>query len=441
MRSRFEPITFYFVILVNLVVQSFVCCSAQTVTFAAGLVTPLSALGASSRADSLGDALTGLADDPSALFFNPAGLSQLGATSLSINHNSYLAGSFEETLLFGMPAGFLGGFAGALQYVSWGGLDKRDSNGVPQGTFTDGDVAFSVGWGMAPVQDLSVGLALHGGQQKIIDSLYTELSGDLGLLFVPVPGFRVGLSYTGLGTDLAGSAQAQDLRLGLSALLSLGKGMDLKPLLVGDWAPNGVSRIEGGLEGTIERDYNLRVGYRGALTDNQINGLTGFTAGAGVRVDAFQLDYAFVPYGELGTSHRISLGYEFPNPKPLTSKPVTVMASPVTVVATVQPTQIPSGTPRSKVEVRFELPADDGTQGLESQTASQVGPYEKATQENPGDSRAWRNLGIVYLKTGQKDLAIQCFEQALRLNPGDPALKKWLDDYHARHLGKPTVSP
>ena len=73
---------------------------SQTVNPAAQLATPLGALGASARADALGDAWVGLADDPSALFFNSAGLSGLQNTSLSINHNSYLAGVFEETLLF-----------------------------------------------------------------------------------------------------------------------------------------------------------------------------------------------------------------------------------------------------------------------------------------------------------------------------------------------------
>jgi hypothetical protein len=149
------------------------------------------------------------------------------------------------------------------------------------------------------------------------------------------------------------------------------------------------------------------------------------------------LDYAFVPYGDLGTSHRVSVGYEFPNPTPVVSKPVTVLAPPVTVVATPQPLPVTAGAPKSKVEVRFELPSAGGTPTAEAQAPSLVGPYEKAAQENPGDSRAWRKLGIVYLRTGQSALGIQCLEQALRLNPSDLELRKWLDDYHAKHPSKP----
>src|SRR5258708_10548835 len=108
---------------------------SQTISSTASLITPLSALGASARADALGSAFTGVADDPSALFFNGAGLSGLTNARLSLNHNSYLGGSFEETLLVGLPAGDLGGFAGAIQYVLWGGLEVRGAFAVSQGTF------------------------------------------------------------------------------------------------------------------------------------------------------------------------------------------------------------------------------------------------------------------------------------------------------------------
>ncbi|HVZ80915.1 MAG TPA: tetratricopeptide repeat protein [bacterium] len=418
---------------------------AQTVLPAASRVTPLSALGASARADALGGAMTGLADDPSAIFFDPAGLSQLRSAELSINHNSYLADSFEETILFGLPTPPLGGFGGALQYVSWGGLDKRDANGVSQGSFADSDVAFTLGWGLPVTPDLAVGIALSGVQQKIIDSLYTGLTGDLGVLWRPAPGFRLGLTYSGLGTVLAGHVPAQDLRLGTSLLLPIAQGFDLRPLLAGDWQPEGVSRISGGLEGRIERDFFLRVGYQGVLSDNQIGGLTGLTAGAGFRIERFRLDYAFVPEGDLGTSHRVSVGYEFPNPTPVPAKPVTVTAPPVTVqgppvtiLATPPPTPAPvSGPPKSKVEVHFELPGAGAPVTADAQASSLVGAYEKAAQASPADSRAWRNLGIAYLKAGKTAMGLQCLDQALRLDPSDQALKKWLDDYRAKHPANP----
>ncbi|HJT24550.1 MAG TPA: hypothetical protein VJ873_08220, partial [bacterium] len=61
------------VLAVNL---CFVClCQAQTVTGTASLAAPLDNLQGSARDMALGSAFVGVADDASALFFNPAGLS------------------------------------------------------------------------------------------------------------------------------------------------------------------------------------------------------------------------------------------------------------------------------------------------------------------------------------------------------------------------------
>jgi hypothetical protein len=44
--------------------------------------------------------------------------------------------------------------------------------------------------------------------------------------------------------------------------------------------------------------------------------MTGLTAGLGVRFKGFGLDYAFQPYGDLATSHRIALIWTGVKPEP-----------------------------------------------------------------------------------------------------------------------------
>jgi hypothetical protein len=428
-----------------LVVQLFfpVLCFSQTVTSNAGLVTPLSALGASARADALGSAFTGIADDASALFFNSAGLSGLDHAQLSLNHNSYLGGSFEETFLVGLPVGDWGGFAGAVQYVFWGNLDERDPNGVPLGTFTDSDVSLSLGWGREWAKGFSLGLAVHGTQQKVVDSLYNSFSVDLGLLWLPAKDLRVGLTATGLGTPVAGQSLATDFKGGVSNLFHLGHQVALLAALSGYYEPNGVSRLQGGVESVYQKNFFLRVGYQQPLSDNQVSGFTGFTAGAGIRLEPMTLDYAYVPYGDLGTSHRISLSYEFPNPTPVPVIPVTVVlppipVKPVTVFATPIPTPLPTVMPmpaKPSVAVHFEVPLSSDMANTSPEILIQIQQYQKATETNPQDGDAWHQLGLLYWKTRQKDLAVQCLEQALRLNPSDTQLKAWIDQYHANQTG------
>jgi len=50
----------------------------------------------------------------------------------------------------------------------------------------------------------------------------------------------------------------------------------------------------------------LRVGYK----TNQDVG-SGITAGIGFKMGKVSIDYGYVPYGDLGNTHRISLGIKF----------------------------------------------------------------------------------------------------------------------------------
>lgn len=61
-----------------------------------------------------------------------------------------------------------------------------------------------------------------------------------------------------------------------------------------------------GLEYWLIDVFALRVGYR---TDLDIG--SGFCGGIGLKLMNYQIDYGFVPYSELGDTHRISLSMEF----------------------------------------------------------------------------------------------------------------------------------
>ncbi len=416
--------------------------SQTVVTSTASLVTPLTSLGASARIDALGGAFTGVADDPSALFFNSAGLSGLQDARISLNHNSYLAGTFEETLLVGLPAGDLGGFAGAVQYVFWGALDERNAFGVDQGTSDDSDIALSLGWGKALSPNFSIGAAVYGTQQKIVDTLYSSLSGQAGLLWIPWKDFRAGLVYTGFGTQVSGQSLASDFKAGVSNLFHWGIDKTFLLAFSGYYEPNGVSQLQGGLEAGFQKNYFIRAGYQLPLSNNQISGFTGFTAGAGVRIESLTLDYAFVPYGDLGTSNRVSLAYDFPNPTPVV-KPVTVFApvpipvpaKPVTVFVTPAstPTPLTPAPAKSSVAVHFEVPVIVLTPVPDPQLSAMIQKLEQDTINDQGNASAWHQLGNAYWKAGKIDLAVQCLEQASRLNPADMKLKIWLDQYQAAH--------
>lgn len=55
----------------------------------------------------------------------------------------------------------------------------------------------------------------------------------------------------------------------------------------------------------------LRAGYKYGYHTDSLGNIVGITGGLSLRAFNFQLDYAFVPFGELGDTHRFSLSAKF----------------------------------------------------------------------------------------------------------------------------------
>jgi hypothetical protein len=50
----------------------------------------------------------------------------------------------------------------------------------------------------------------------------------------------------------------------------------------------------------------LRAGYRFGYDTASLGGTVGLSAGFGFKIWDVDMDYAFVPFGELGDTHRVS---------------------------------------------------------------------------------------------------------------------------------------
>jgi hypothetical protein len=298
-----------FLILAVLIVSATRAMAA--VNSVASLANPMDNAGASARAQGMGSAFVGVADDSSALFWNPAGLGSLPYTELALHHDSWLAGILEETAVLGMPMGDLGGFGASLSYVDYGSLPGYDANGSGTSDYSADRYGIGVGWGKQILPELSAGASLKGSMQSVAGSNYSDIAADLGLLWLPIQDLRVGLAYSNLGTQVANYGLTSDLSLGASYNLKLISSNQLLVSVSGIFEPQGVNSLQAGAEDIIRSFLALRVGYDLALADTEIVGLTGLSAGLGLKLDGFSLDYAFIPYGDLGVTNRISLGYGF----------------------------------------------------------------------------------------------------------------------------------
>jgi outer membrane protein OmpA-like peptidoglycan-associated protein len=275
---------------------------------------PLTQEGGTARAMAMGSAVVAVPMGSASLLWNPAGLGRCDddCMELGLHHNSGLGNSTQETAVLGMPMGALGGFAASLNYMNNGTFDGRDSFGNQTGNYTAGDLGGSLGWGRQLFPGISAGVAGKYNRQTLAGTPYSATAADLGLLWNPVSRLDLGLTYSNLGTKVAGRLLDSGWRVGAAY------GLNKNVLLAAssELKPGGFDRVQFGIEGFVHPLVALRAGYVHNFKDSKLEGLTGMTAGLGIRLAKnTMLDYAYLPYGELGSSQRLSLTFKFSCPE------------------------------------------------------------------------------------------------------------------------------
>ncbi|MDI6791477.1 MAG: PorV/PorQ family protein [bacterium] len=269
------------------------------------------------RAAGMGGAFAGVADDASALYYNPAGLGDLIDREALVSYVSLYSELPDPVSLYYLsyvhPTPWAS-FGGSLTYLGSGDIPGYDDKGIPiQGTtFTIRDLALSFGLGKRVWEDLALGAGL-----KIISSRIEDASSNIGIALdlgaiyeIPIPGLLLGAAIKNLGTSLKyDDGKSNDLPLmlktGLSYSIVKTKEQEFRAAIDGNIpkAKDGSTYVSAGLEYWYQRAFGVRIGYNGSASDPG----GGLTLGAGFKGANFGLDYAYHFFGDLGDVHRISL--------------------------------------------------------------------------------------------------------------------------------------
>jgi len=284
---------------------------------------------ASARLSALGFGAAALMA-PDAFFYNPAGTAYIprGASSVLLGYESLLEGSGRTAVagLKGLAHGTVG--LGAL-YRYETDLKKYDIYGESSGNFEAYDAAF-IGSYAARLESLDLGLAVKYIRSKLYDRSAGAAALDAGVVIK---------GSARSGTDLAFFARNFGPRQKLgseSAPLpfEFGGGLNWRLIpklgffidgrlpvdhsayliLGGELAIPFASAPEASGAGSDHPAPRSGLFLRSGLNfkNNDDLGLLGaFSAGFGVKLSGAVFDYAFVPYGDLGVTHRFTLGWGF----------------------------------------------------------------------------------------------------------------------------------
>lgn len=391
-------------------------------TGAAATANPLQVLGQGARPLAMGSAFTAVKGDLMAALFNPAGQAYLRGAQASVHHHTWVGDINQDSLaaVLAGPALSVGLYGDLVNYGAIEGLDER---GEPTGSFTPMDFTLGLAVARQFSNGLALGATLRGTQQSIRDSGQLISAGDFGLMWAaPGQPVTLGLAYANLGPAINGRQPTSALRLGLSYDMALTQRSGVLFAVGGSGLNNGASVVQLGVEGRLNRVFFLRSGYQLSFLNNETGGLSGLSSGLGAKLGALVLDYAYLPYGRIGNSHRLSVSFQFDdgsNDAPQVRAPVptpvaTPMRSQVAQPAPIQPTGIGAGD-GSSVDMVFEVPSNGEEVLLQ------------AVKDRPRDASAWKALGRHYYEKRDKGRMLEAYKKASQLDPADRALKEWLE--------------
>jgi hypothetical protein len=301
--------------------------AASTQSFASGGAGTAAAdfleQGVGARAIAMGGAYSAVANDATALYWNAADLVGIQKRSLVLMHSQYLASTFYDYASYGqkLPSG--GAFGLGFQYLNAGSISQTDANFNTIGSFSPYDLAVSAGYAdtLKDVTDApflngyAFGVAAKYVRSAILQAAQTGAV-DLGVLspFYFADRFRFALTAQNLGGTLHFEQGSESLPV----ILKAGSVVEI----TGNWiasADVGAPRDDApyvavGTEYVfpIKDQWTVagRLGYN-SETMPGIAGVTGASAGVGLGYKSLDVDYAVVPYGGLGLTNTVSVGFKF----------------------------------------------------------------------------------------------------------------------------------
>jgi hypothetical protein len=273
-------------------------------------------LGAGARAMALGGAYSALADDATALYWNPAGLARIpqGYLDATLMHAPYIASSYYDYAAVAQNLRSGGAVGASFQYFTIGSVDQTDMTGDVQGTITPYDMAATIGYAHE-YHGFMFGIAGKYISSKIATTAKTQAA-DLGVLSPAFFNDRLRLAL--VAQNLGGQLRFDQVGENLPEALKAGGAWRFNK----DWTAaadlglpsNNIPYASLGVERNWRVFKNFSFAGRVGFNSQTLSGLNGFTAvtmGAGLSSRDFGLDYAFLPMGSLGVTQRISLSYKF----------------------------------------------------------------------------------------------------------------------------------
>ena len=290
-------------------------------------------IGVGARAEGMGEAFVSVANDPSALYWNPAGIGSQLRREIQFNSTSYPGDIRYNHLELVLPSPALGGSFG-IQMGGFAAEMNETDEYHPFGTgrtFTYTDFVLGAAYARRFTDKLLIGFGVKYaredyGSQINAPSMGTVLFDIGSIYYLGFRSLRVGMSLTNFGSDVGpggmftsdvtGQSQVYNT---FSAPAMFRYGLGFEPIESENFrwttsaeatqaSDNGL-QFRVGTEVLLQNHLALRSGYQ--IKSDAFK----FAAGAGFKGEIGSLsgavDYAYTDGGPLGHVNRLSLQVNF----------------------------------------------------------------------------------------------------------------------------------
>lgn len=258
-------------------------------------------------------AFSAISDDPSAIYFNPAGLTQLHSLQLLFMHNEHFQNIKHNFFTFVTPfkygnvgAAFIGLFLPEMEKRTWAVEPTLYADVTePEGYFTAHSFAFMLSFARKIKNRISTGINI----KYISESIYTysawTVAIDMGMMY-RFNSIRVALTGKNIGFPIKFLERSTPLTSSINLSASNNFFANLNTAIELQLQNDNFPFVVLGLEYKPIYFLSFRGGYRYRFNGNELGGLHGLALGMGISFYGLFFDYSFTPYEKLGASHKLS---------------------------------------------------------------------------------------------------------------------------------------
>lgn len=320
---------------------------AQQVTKTGTTAAKFLNIGIGPRANAMGGAYSAVANDVTAMYWNPAGIANVNEVQTIFTYTKMFADINLNYFGLVIPAGTLGTFGASVTALNIGDMFVTTEY-YPEGTgekFSAGSYAFALSYGKYITEDFAVGVNVKYIRETIYNSSAEGLGFDIGTIFkTPFYGIKFASSISNYGSKM--QMAGQDLlirhdpdpqRNGNNATIDANYATDqfelplrLQVGISRDFQIMNDHRLTIAVDATHPNDNNQSVNVGGELSlFNDLVSLRGgyktlflkdaqegLTLGAGIKYDGLKffkiaVDYSYQQLKYLDNMHSFGVSLSF----------------------------------------------------------------------------------------------------------------------------------